>query len=181
LREQIGCAALVETIVNGRAATPRRCGRLLVSFSTPSERNARDGWQSETGAPLQLTKPNLPNATDYKAERERSQDCENDYRYSGHRKPSFGLDRQLAAQGVTKPFLLVRCGRRNVDRNNAPPLPAAFVRRRTGRVLDSRDANKQVPLFLFRGRAGPPLGGQAAQQRRGVAEHIECSMRVRCS
>jgi hypothetical protein len=42
-------------------------------------RNACDGWQGETGPSLQLIGPNLPDATDYEAERKCSEDCETHY------------------------------------------------------------------------------------------------------
>jgi len=47
-----------------------------LSFNVAWTRNACDGWQRETGTPLQLITPNLPDATDYEAERKRTQDCE---------------------------------------------------------------------------------------------------------
>jgi hypothetical protein len=43
-------------------------------------RNARDGWHLEIQA-VQLINPNLPDAANYEAERERGQDFENHHHY----------------------------------------------------------------------------------------------------
>jgi hypothetical protein len=54
------------------------------------------------------------------------------------------------------------------------PLPAAVVCRGIGGLLcRDRQRRAKAGLRLFRGRAGPTLSGQAAQQRRGAADRGE--------
>jgi hypothetical protein len=53
-------------------------------LDVPWAGNARDRWHWETGAPLRLIGPDLPDATTYEAECERGQDREN-YYHSAHR------------------------------------------------------------------------------------------------
>jgi hypothetical protein len=48
-------------------------GGQALGFDVAWTRNAC--WQGETGPSLQLIGPNLPDATDYEAERKRSEDC----------------------------------------------------------------------------------------------------------
>jgi hypothetical protein len=45
-------------------------GACSLSFNVCRLGNTRDGGYGEASAPLQLITPNLPDATDYKAERE---------------------------------------------------------------------------------------------------------------
>ena len=84
---------------------PDRHGPLCLDVAWT--RNACDGRHRETGTPLQLITPDLPDATDCEAEPKRSQDRETHYYCCGHRyDPELGC--QLAAQEVTEPFGMLK-------------------------------------------------------------------------
>jgi hypothetical protein len=99
-----GPTSVTPPIVNCGAARRCRCGRLPASFSIPWARNARDGWWRETGAPLQLITPNLPDATTQEAEHKRSQNCENHYQRYRHRIHPSGEAASLPRKRLPNPF-----------------------------------------------------------------------------